>query len=177
MAHADPAAELPVALTALGARFRVESKGGRRELRPEQFFLGRLTTALASDELLTVIEVPIPPPASGHAFSEFARRHGDFALGGAAVLVSVEPGGACERASIALLAAGPTPIRAAAAEEWLVGRDLDAQAAGEAARLAMEDVSPSGDIHGSSDFRRGVIEEVVRRALLKARQRARAVGP
>jgi CO/xanthine dehydrogenase FAD-binding subunit len=97
VAHADPAAELPTALAALDASFHTRSRRGSRRLGVEQFFAGIFTTALAPDELLTAIEIPLPAPTTGSVFSEFARRHGDFALGGAAVLATLGPERVCDR--------------------------------------------------------------------------------
>jgi CO/xanthine dehydrogenase FAD-binding subunit len=168
VAHADPAAELPLAFTALDARFRVRGTRGERVLGAGELFVSHLTTALEPDELLTEIEVPVPPPETRYAFVEFARRLGDFALGGAAVLLRLGGDGTCESASVALLAAAPTPVRAPEAEAALVGRRVDEDAAREAARLAVVDIRPAGDVHGSSDYRRGLIEALVRRAVLKA---------
>jgi CO/xanthine dehydrogenase FAD-binding subunit len=176
VAHADPAAELPVALTALEARFHVRSTRGRRTLGAAELFVTHLTTALEPDELLTEIEVPVPEGRTGSAFVEFSRRHGDFALGGAAVLVRLGTDGACERAAVALLAAAPRPVRAAEAEEWLVGRPLDADTAVEAASRAVADVTPTGDIHGGSEYRRELLRAMVRRAVLEAGERAGGVG-
>ncbi len=173
VAHADPAAELPVAFAALGARFHARSRGGERSFSAEELFRTHLTTALEPDELLTGIEVPVPAPGTGFAFSEFARRHGDFALGGAAVLVRLDGDGCCQEAAIGLLAAAPTPLRAPDAEEWLLGRALDDAAAREAASRAVSAISPTGDIHGSGDYRRGLIEVMVRRALMRAAERTR----
>jgi CO/xanthine dehydrogenase FAD-binding subunit len=173
IAHADPAAELPAAMAALGARFRVRSQRGERLLDSEELFVTHLTTALEADELLTEIEVPVPQPGTGSAFVEFARRHGDFALGGAAVLVALDGDGSCRSASVGLLAAAATPVRAHAAEESLTGRRLDEATAREVAALAVKDIRPTGDIHGSSEYRRGVIEALTRRALLAAAERAR----
>jgi CO/xanthine dehydrogenase FAD-binding subunit len=174
VAHADPAAELPVAFAALGARFHARSKTGERSFSPEELFVTHLTTALEPDELLTEIEVPVPRPGSGFAFVEFARRHGDFALGGAAVQVVVGGDGRCEQAAIALLAAAPTPLRRPEAEASLAGSALDETTVAEAARQAASDVNPSGDIHGSSEYRRGLAEVMVRRALVRAAERAKA---
>jgi CO/xanthine dehydrogenase FAD-binding subunit len=168
VAHADPAAEIPAALAALDARFHLASRRGTRRIGCEEFFLGIFTTALAPDELLTAIEIPPPASNTRSAFCELARRHGDFALGGAAVLLTVGPTLVCERASIALVAAAATPTRAAAAEASLVGRRVDAEAAREAARLAVADIAPWGDIHASAAFRRHVVQELVRRALMRA---------
>jgi carbon-monoxide dehydrogenase medium subunit/6-hydroxypseudooxynicotine dehydrogenase subunit alpha len=175
VAHADPAAELPVAFAALDATYRVRSRDGERLLRSDELFLMQLTTALRPDELLTEIEVAVPPPRTGAAFVEFARRHGDFALGGAAVLLTVGSDGTCERARVALLGAGSTPMRAPAAEEWLVGVKLDEANAAEAAARSIADVHPTGDIHGSAEYRRGLVEVMVKRALLRAAERAMEV--
>ena len=166
--HADPAAELPVALTALGARFRVRSARGEREIDVQHLFVTHLTTSIEPDELLTEIVVPLPPPRTRSAFVEFARRHGDFALGGAAVLLTTDDGGRVTEASIALLAAAPTPLRAPRAERALAGRLPDEDAAREAAALAVAEIEPTGDIHGSTEYRRGLIEAMVRRAIIAA---------
>ncbi len=173
VAHADPAAELPVALAALGARFRVRSARGERTLAAEEMFVTHLTTALEPDELLTEIEVPVPAVGTGYAFVEFARRLGDFALGGAAVLIRVAGDGSCENASVALLAAGPTPVRASRAEELLLGRAFGDASARDAAQAAVADLQPTTDIHGSSEYRRDLIEALLRRALAKAGERAK----
>jgi CO/xanthine dehydrogenase FAD-binding subunit len=172
VAHADPAAVLPVAFACLEARFQARSARGERTLGPEELFRTHLTTSLAPDELLSEIEVPLPKPGSGFCFLEFARRHGDFALGGAAVQLELRDG-AVASARIALLAAAPTPLRRSEAEAWLVGRELSEQTAAEAAAQATAEISPSGDIHGSSDYRKGLAEVLLRRALLKAAERAR----
>jgi carbon-monoxide dehydrogenase medium subunit len=176
IAHADPAAELPVAMAALEARFRMRSMRGERVLGADELFVTHLTTSLEADELLTEIEVPLPAPGTGWAFVEFARRHGDFALGGAAALVRLREGGSCEGAAVALLAAASTPVRAREAEEFLRGRQLDDQTVREAAALAGANVRPTGDIHGSSEYRHGLIEAMTRRALVAAAGRAKEVA-
>jgi carbon-monoxide dehydrogenase medium subunit/6-hydroxypseudooxynicotine dehydrogenase subunit alpha len=172
VAHADPSAELPAAFAALDAAFHVRSVRGARSLRWDELAVTHLTTSLEPDELIVEIEVPELPPLTGSAFVEFARRHGDFALAGAAALVTLTGEGACERAAIALLAAGPTPIRAAAVEEWLRGLVVDETVAAEAAKRAVAEIRPAGGIHGSSEFRRGLAEGMTRRALVLAAERA-----
>jgi len=165
VAHADPAAELPVAFLTLDARFVVRSKRGERVIGASDFFVTHLTTAMEPDELLVAIEVPAVPADAGYAFIEFARRHGDFALGGAAVLLGADGSGTCTSAAIGLLAAAPTPLRASEAERSLVGARLDAEAAESAAGKAVAGIDPTGDIHGSSEYRKGLIEVMVRRAI------------
>ena len=171
VAHADPAAELPVAFLALDATVRARSRRGERTIPIDDLFVTHLTTTLEPDELLVEIEVPPLPARTGYAFTEYARRHGDFALGGACVLVTVDAGGTCTAASVALLAAAPMPLRAAAAEEALVGSDLGDAVAEEAAALAVDGIAPTGDIHGSSEYRKGLIEVMVRRAIVAAAAR------
>jgi carbon-monoxide dehydrogenase medium subunit len=153
VAHADPAAELPAALVALGARFRAVSARGERELGPEDFFVTHLTTALEPDELLVEVVVPPLPAGTRAAIVEHARVHGDFALGGAVVVAGVG------RASVVLLAAGATPLRARAAEEALAA----GAAPEEAAALAAEAVDAS-----RGDYRRALAVEMTRRALDRA---------
>lgn len=172
VAHADPAAELPVAFTALDARFRVASRRGERTIAAEDFFVTHLTTTIEPDELLTAIEVLALAERTGHAFIEFARRHGDFALGGAAALVEVDDAGLCSRAAVALLAAGPVPIRAVEVEQALVGQRIDPALAKEAGALATEGISPTGDIHGSAAYRKHLVGVMVKRAVSLAAERA-----
>jgi CO/xanthine dehydrogenase FAD-binding subunit len=171
-AHADPAAELPVVMTALDARFRVRSTRGERTLSAGEMFVGQLEPGIEPDELLVEIEVPPIAAGTGTAFVEFARRHGDFALGGVAAMVELNPAGVCRSAAISLLGAGPIPLRAGDAEEFLVGGPVDATTAPEAAKLAVRDASPTGDLHGSAEYRRDLIETLTRRALLAAGERA-----
>jgi CO/xanthine dehydrogenase FAD-binding subunit len=167
-AHADPAAELPVALSCLDARFKARSTRGERTIDASDFFVTHLTTTLEPDELLVEVEVPALPERTGHAFEEYSRRHGDFALGGAAVLYTKNGGDTCSEARIALLGAADTPLRAREAEAALRGNRLDEELAAEAARIATRDIEPTGDIHGSSQYRKRLIEAMVRRALVKA---------
>jgi CO/xanthine dehydrogenase FAD-binding subunit len=167
VAHADAAAEIPAALLALDARLHACSTRGTRIVPAREFFLGHLTTSLRSDELLVEIEIPSPPPMTGHGFAELARRHGDFALGGAAVLITLTPNRVCDRAVIALLAAAPTAIRAAAAEHALIGRRVSHERATEAARTAAMEVG-----HGSSAYRQRLLAALTQRAILDAARSA-----
>ncbi|MSO42017.1 MAG: xanthine dehydrogenase family protein subunit M [Solirubrobacterales bacterium] len=173
VAHADPAAELPVAFSALDSRVRVRSARAERTIEISDLFVTHLTTTLEPDELLVGIEVDPVPERTGHAFVEFARRHGDFALGGAAVLLTLDSSGSCERAAIALLGAAPIPVRATDAEQALVGAAIDEKAIAAAADAAIADISPTGDIHGSAEYRRDLCRVMVRRAIAAANRRAK----
>ena len=111
LAHADPAAELPLLALLLEARITAVSTQGRRVIAAADFFTAALTTALAADEILTEIELPDPPEGSGWGFAELARRAGDFALAAVGVIIA-EAGGVCRTAHIAMAGVGPTPLRA-----------------------------------------------------------------
>jgi CO/xanthine dehydrogenase FAD-binding subunit len=151
VAHADPAGELPVALTALGARFHLRSPRGARAVAAADFFLGPLYTAREPDELLVEVEVPGLPDGAGSGFAEHARTHGDFATAGAAAVVA--PG---LHAAIVLLGAGPMPVRAEDAERALTAGAEPR----EAAALAAQEVE--------DDHRRALCTELARRAIEEA---------
>jgi CO/xanthine dehydrogenase FAD-binding subunit len=167
-AHADPQAELPAALVALDARFHLRSQRTQRVLGADVFFTDFFATALAPDELLVAIEVPASPPRTGTAFVEETRTHGDFALAGAAVTVTLDAAGRCAQAAIAILGGGATPVRAHAGERSLIGTVVDdaaARAAGALAAAACDPPEPA-------DYRRALVAELARRALVTARERA-----
>ena len=172
VAHADPAAELPVVFMVLDAKFRVASARGERTIEPPDFFVTHLTTTIEPDEMLVEIEVPPLAPRTGHAFTEFARRHGDFALGGAGALITVDEQGVCQRAALGLLAAAPTPVRSGEAEDMLGGERIDEALAAKAGERAAAGVQPTGDIHGSAEYRKRLIGVMARRAILAAAERA-----
>jgi carbon-monoxide dehydrogenase medium subunit len=168
IAHADPAAELPAALTALDALFHVRSRTRARVLGPAELFLSQLTTCIEPQELLVEIEVPPFSPRTGSAFVEHTRVHGDFALAGAAAVVTVMEDGTCERAAIALCAVAPTPIRVPDAEQALIGGPLGDEQARAAAELAGAAVEGTSSVRR---FRRALATELVRRAILLAASR------
>ena len=172
LAHADPASELPAVMVALEAELAVASRTGSRAVPAGQFFTGPLTTALRPDEMLTEIRIPAPPPRTGGAFVEMARRAGDFALVGVAALVTLDGAGTCERVRIALCGVGPTPIRARAAEDALTGQAPTATALAAAADRAAAATSPPSDVHGSAEFRKKLARHFARQALAAAIQRS-----
>jgi CO/xanthine dehydrogenase FAD-binding subunit len=165
VAHADPAAEIPLALVALDGTVEVEGPKGRRSIEAGDFFVGAFTTALDTGELVTSVTVPASPLT--WAFLELARRHGDFALAMAAVGLSLD-GDRCTDARIALGGVDARPLRVAEAEQALVGQTISEAVAGEAARAAVTNLSPPSDIHGSSAYRKRVASVLVQRAILRA---------
>ncbi|HEX9801139.1 MAG TPA: xanthine dehydrogenase family protein subunit M [Thermoanaerobaculia bacterium] len=173
LAHADPAAELPAVALALDAELTLRRRGGERRLAAREFFIGLFSTALAPGELVTEIRLPPSPPRTGHAFVEFARRHGDYALAGVAARVTLDEGGACRAARLVLVAVGDGPVDARRAAAALAGTALDAAALAAAAELAAgAEIDPLGDIHASAEFKRHLVRVLVVRALERARERA-----
>jgi CO/xanthine dehydrogenase FAD-binding subunit len=167
LAHADPAAEHPAVVTALEAQLVVRGPEGERVLRPDEFFLTYLTTALAPEEILVEIRLPTAPPTSGWAFEEFTRRHGDFAIVGIAALLDTD-GEHCQVVRLAAAGASPVPIRLRAAEEILEQGGLSEENMEAAATRASELVEPESDIHASTEYRRHLTRVLTRRALRRA---------
>ena len=150
LSHADPAADLPMALVALGGSVQVQGPGGGRSVSADDFFQGYFETALQPDELLTAVRIPRRPGVPW-GYQKFVRRSNDWAIVGVAAVAD----------RIALASMGPTPLRARAAEAALAG---GADAA-DAAALAAEDTSPGEDIHADREYRRHLARVLTRRAL------------
>jgi carbon-monoxide dehydrogenase medium subunit len=177
IANADPASELPTALVALGASMRLASRRGERIVPAEEFFVGAYTTAAAPDEILISIDVPDTPAATGAAFIEYSRRHGDFALVGVAALVTASADGVITASRLVLSGVGPAPRRCVDAEARLTGaRAGAAGAAAEAAEGAADDIEPDDDIHASAAYRRQLARVLAARALAVAVDRAVSGG-
>jgi carbon-monoxide dehydrogenase medium subunit len=171
LAHADPAAELPAVARALDAEFVVRGPSGTRVIPAAEWFEGYLMTSRLPDELLVEVRFPAAGPGTGVSFKEVARRHGDFAIVGLATSL-VLSGGVISDARLAFAGLSDVPVRAAAAEDLLVGERPSAELFDEAARRAIEDVDPPDDLHGSADYRKAVAAAVVRRGLRAAADNA-----
>jgi carbon-monoxide dehydrogenase medium subunit len=165
IAHGDPASEWCLLARLLDAEVVARGPEGERTIPAADFFLGFFTTALEPGELLTEVRFPRPMPRA--ALEEFARRHGDFAIVAAAVAVEGADG-SCDRASVVIGGVDEVPVRIEAAERVLAGSDLSAEAIEEAAQTAAKEVDPSGDVHGSAEYRRKLTAVLVRRALTRA---------
>jgi aerobic carbon-monoxide dehydrogenase medium subunit len=150
LAHADPAADLPMALVALGGSVDVLGPGGIRQVAAEDFFTGFFETSLAPGELISAVRVPRTPGAAW-GYQKFVRRANDWAIVGAAAI-----GG-----RIALANMGSTPLRARAAERALASGASPA----DAAELAAEGTEPGEDVHAGRDYRKHLARVLVRRAL------------
>ncbi len=171
LAHADPAAELPAVCAAYDAVIHVASLRGIRQVAFREFSTGFMATALEPDEMIAAIDLPIWRNGHGYGFHEFARRHGDFALAGAAALLDVGAGNVVRRAALALLGVAASPVRVDAAEARLTGQPLDAALIRSAAAAAWQ-IEPMTDIHASADYRRHLAQVLSVRALTDAARRA-----
>jgi CO/xanthine dehydrogenase FAD-binding subunit len=169
IAHADPAAEMPALALLFDATLTVAGPSGARTVAAAEFFFGFLTTALADDEVLTDVSFPIPAASASWAFQEFAPRHGDFALAGAAVLVASDERGRVDRASIVVFGGPETPVRAQSAEASLIGGELGPSLIEHAASLASTVLAE--DPRPDADYRKRLTETMVSRALADAGQR------
>ena len=176
LAHADPAAELPLVLVTLEGRVKLANGERERWVTAREFFVSYLTTALEPDELLIEARFPVLKEGSGWAIEEFSRRNGDFALAAACVTLEIVSG-VVARCAVAVAGGGPTPVRAPDAERALTGHELSDAVITEAAALAAAGCEFDSDIHGSAEYRRHLTQTLVGRALSAARARHSAAGP
>jgi CO/xanthine dehydrogenase FAD-binding subunit len=172
LAHADPAAELPALTVALDAQVRVQNAAGDRWIPASDFFLGLFTTALEPDEMLVEVAIPPLPGMTGTAFEEFARRHGDYALVGAAAVVTLADDGTVADSKLVFLSVGDMPLMVVSASAALQGQRPTQEAIRAAAEALDADIDPQADIHATAEYRRHLAKVLARRTLSRAVQRA-----
>jgi carbon-monoxide dehydrogenase medium subunit len=175
LSHADPAAELPMMVLLLDGELHVAAVPGTRTVAARDFFLDTMTVALDGTELLTEIVLPRLPPRTGWGFEEVARRHGDFALAAVAATLTLA-GDKIAQARIALTGVGPTALRAAEAEQLLIGKSLDGDVMAHAIATVRDAIEPETDLHASSDYRRHLAGVLTGRALAAAWRTAQDRG-
>lgn len=168
LAHADPAAEWCALACALDAEIHCRSATSGRTVGAGDFFEQMaFTTCLEPDELLVGVQLPWLDDSWGVGMAEFARRWGDFAIVLAVAAVERD-GDSIASARIALGGVAGGPVRATDAEALMTGRPATVETAAAAAAAAAEEVDPTGDIHGSADYRRDLVRTMVTRALDQA---------
>jgi aerobic carbon-monoxide dehydrogenase medium subunit len=172
VANGDPANDGPAIVIALGAELLVRGPQGERTIAANRFYKDLFVTALAPDEILTEIRVPLPPPRTGSAYRKLKRKTGDYAAAASAVQVTLDARGAVQRACIALTNAGPTAIEAVEASRYLEGKAPDEKNIAEASRLAARAGAPSADQRGSVEYKREMARVLTARALKAALERA-----
>ena len=173
LAHGDPANDHPATMLALEAELVVVGPQGERKIPVTSFFTDLFTTALNSDEILTEIRIPIPPPGSGGAYFKLERKVGDFATAAVAVQLTVAKDDLCERVGIGLTNVGLTPVKAQKAEEALRGKKIDGESIKRAAQLAAQESQPTADLRGSEEYKRDLVRVLTVRALNRALERSR----
>ena len=172
LAHADPAAELAAVLLALDGVVTVASSTAKCEVAGGDFFQSYLTTCLSGDEMVLEASIPETPPNAGWSFTEFARRFGDFAIVGVAVLLARDQEKIAD-ARIALTGVGDKPWREHSIEQLLVGQRASADLFGEIGVEISKRINPDSDIHANEFYRRSLATVLIRRALNDAWQKAR----
>ncbi len=171
VANGDPGNDMPAAMMALSATYRLEGEGGGREVPATEFYQGAYFTALDPGELLTAIAIPVPPDGHGSAYEKLKRKVGDYATAAAAAVLTMQ-GGRVATCRIGLTNLAEAPLLAEAAAQAVIGTDLDAAALQRAAAAAMAIMQPAADGRGSPDYRRHVGGIMVQRALKRAAARA-----
>lgn len=165
VAHADPAADFPVILTALDASFVLVSPSGSRVVSAEDFFVDFYTTALAPNEVLTEIRVPLPPPGAGTSYAKLPHPASGYVVVSAGALVIRQPSGACVSVRVAIGGLGSVPFRARATEAALQGQQLAPEIIAAAAAKAAEGADPDDDVYASADYKRHMAAVYARKAI------------
>lgn len=164
IAHADPSADWPTAITATGASIEIASSSGTRSVNVDEFFLGYLQTVVQPGEIITAIDIQSGPEnARGH-YLKFARVDGDYATASIAIVLAMN-GRRCDYVRFAAGACGPSPLRVVAAEERLLGTELTAEDIAAAGELLAAEADPVSDVRGSSEYRRLLIPRLLKRAI------------
>ena len=171
IAHADAAAELPCLLVATGGSVSAAGPDGERTVAASRLFRFHMTTALEQTEILTEVRIPRLPPATGHAFQEYARRRGDYAIAGVCALITLDDG-VCAGARLAACGIDTRPVRLPAAEDILCGSAVDEDALHAAGEAAKGHVALPGDQQASRAYREDLLAALVRRTAAQAAQRA-----
>jgi carbon-monoxide dehydrogenase medium subunit len=172
VANGDPGNDMPAVMIALDASYRVKGPQGERDIPARDFYRGIYSTTLAEGEILLSVRIATPLVGHGYAYEKQKRKTGDYATAAAAVVLTMS-GGACSAAAIALTNVADTPLFAKDAADAVVGTGLDEAAIAEAVRRARGIANPSADGRGPADFRTHIAGVMVRRALMRAKERAR----
>lgn len=172
VANGDPGNDMPGLMLCLDARYTLTGPNGSRQVAARDFYEAAFFTKLQPGEILTEIRFAVPAAGHGWAYEKLKRKIGDYAVAAAAVVLTMS-GGKCSGASIALTNVAQTPLLAADAARALVGTSVDDAAIDAAAKAAMAISDPTTDTRGPVEYRRSVLGVMVRRAVARAKSRAR----
>lgn len=167
LAHGDPAADLPAVMLATNAEMIVLGPRGARTISADDFFVDLLTTALAPDEVLTQVRIPIPPMGTRGAYEKYPHPASRYAVVGVAAMLTITEGN-IRQARMAITGVGPKATREQGVEEALVGRVANDATLTAAAERAAEGIDLRSDLLGSAEWRRALAQTYTRRALKRA---------
>ena len=173
LSHADPAADYPAVMLALGAQMKAIGPKGERMIPTDDFFESLMTTALKPDEVLTEIRIPAMPPHSGCAYVKFPQPASRFAIVGVCAMLTLDNKGMVTRARVGITGAADHAMRAQATEQALVGKKLDDTTISAAAAQAADGLDCLGDIHASAEYRAHLVHVYAERAIRAAGERAK----
>jgi aerobic carbon-monoxide dehydrogenase medium subunit len=171
LAHADPGADLPAVMVALGAQIVATGKSGERTITAEAFFTDTFATSLRPGELITQVRIPVPGQGSGMAYVKYADAASGYAVVGVAALVTVA-GGTVKAARVAMTGASSRAIRLTAVEAALVGKSANAASAAAAAQSTTAGLNLYDDARGSAAYKANLATVYVARAVSTAVSRA-----
>lgn len=174
LAHGDAANDHPATMLALNASIVITSSTGERVVSINDFFKGFFTTALASDEILTEIRIPIPDAGSGGAYNKLERKVGDYATAGVAVQLTVDSSGTCSYVGIGLTNVNSTPMRALRSEQMLNSQVINQDLIDQAAEAASQDCNPTADLRGDEEYKRAMVSVLTKRTIKRALERAQS---
>jgi carbon-monoxide dehydrogenase medium subunit len=174
LAHADPGADLPAVMLALGAEMRAAGRDRPRTIRANEFFVDILTSALAPTEVLQEIRIPAPAARSGSAYEKHPHPASGYALVGVAAVVTLGDGDVVREARVAITGTGARPTRAVGVERALAGQRADEDAIARAAARASDGLELRGDLQGPPEYKANLVTVYTRRALARAVGRTRA---
>lgn len=175
LCHGDPAGDPAPVLITLNAKLKLASSVGERIIDMEEFSKDYLEVDLQTGEMLTEIQVPIPPARTGTAYEKLMVMKGDMGIVSAAVSITLRPGdGVCENVRIALGSAASVPLRARKVEKQLIGKVINNTLLAEAGEVALTEADPPSDVHGSAEYRREMVKVFVKRVAQIALERAKA---
>jgi aerobic carbon-monoxide dehydrogenase medium subunit len=172
LTHADPSADWPAAILALGGELKLSGPNGERRIAAEEFFLGAMTTAIEPTEILTEIRVPVASRRCGSAYLKMAQQASGFAVVGVAVWLRVGQNGRCEDIGVGVTGLSEKPFRARPVEERLRGNKLTPKLVDESAAHVAEGSDPLEDLHASAKFRAHLAQVYTSRAIHEAAKRA-----
>lgn len=173
LAHGDAANDHPAVMLAVRANVIITGAKGNRTVPIDEFFHGFYQTEIQPGEILTEIQIPIPPSGTGSAYHKIERKVGDYATAGVAVQLTIDAKGICSAIGIGLTNVNPVPLRAVRSEAVLLGKALNESTIAEAAKYAAEDCSPSPDLRGSEEYKRAMVAVLVKRMINRAAERLR----